>query len=115
MLWFHEERTPIAKGDMLELVRGFAAEARERICRTPRRVLLLPPDVTRAHSGARWITEELYRIFSTDAEVHLIPTLGQHVPHTPEQNRWMFGAIPEDRIHAHDRNHNTGLNDLADA
>ena len=32
----------------------------------------------------------------------MIPTLGQHVPHTPEENRRMFGSIPEERIHAHD-------------
>ena len=24
------------------------------------------------------------------------------MPHTPEQNKWMFGSIPENRIHAHD-------------
>ena len=32
----------------------------------------------------------------------MIPTLGQHLPHTPEQNRWMFGSIPEERILKHD-------------
>lgn len=31
-----------------------------------------------------------------------MPTLGQHVPHTRDQNRWMFGTVPEDRIHVHD-------------
>ncbi|MFA6716965.1 MAG: lactate racemase domain-containing protein, partial [Victivallaceae bacterium] len=62
----------------------------------------LPPDITRAHSGAGWITEEFYKIFSQYADVHLIPTLGQHVPHTPEQNKWMFGSVPEEKIHAHD-------------
>ena len=75
---------------------------KKRICKDPQRVLLLPPDITRAHSGAGFITEELYKIFASTAEVHLIPTLGQHVPHTPEQNRWMFGSIPESQIHAHD-------------
>lgn len=87
---------------MLELVRRAAREARARICADPKRVLLLPPDITRAHCGAGRITEEFFRIFSKTAEVHVIPTLGQHVPHTPEQNRWMFNSIPEDRIHAHD-------------
>ncbi len=66
-----------------------------------KRVLLLPPDLTRAHSGAGWITETLYNLLP-DSDVHVIPTLGQHRPHTPEENRWMFGSIPEDRIHAHD-------------
>ncbi|MEQ8790054.1 MAG: lactate racemase domain-containing protein [Pirellulaceae bacterium] len=78
------------------------ADARQRICNSPRRVLLLPPDITRMHSGAGWITEELYKRFADEAEVHVIPTLGQHEPHTPAQNRTMFGSIPNERIHAHD-------------
>ncbi|MDD5676988.1 MAG: lactate racemase domain-containing protein [Kiritimatiellae bacterium] len=102
MSWFKEESKCLSKECVLELVRQFAEESRKRIRKNPRRVLLLPPDITRAHSGAGWITEELYRIFSMFADVHLIPTLGQHVPHTSEQNRWMFGNIPEERIHAHD-------------
>ena len=65
-------------------------------------MLLLPPDITRAHSAAGWLTEVLYNLLCDEAEVHVIPTLGQHVPHTPEENRRMFGAIPEERIHAHD-------------
>jgi nickel-dependent lactate racemase len=87
---------------MLDLASRFVEEARSHLCRRPKRVLLLPPDITRAHSGAGWITEHIYSILSKEADVHVIPTLGQHVPHTPEQNRWMFGAIPEQRIHAHD-------------
>ncbi len=76
--------------------------ARERLCNTPKRVLLLPPDITRMHSGAGWITEYLYQQLKDEADIHVIPTLGQHEPHTPEQNVQMFGSIPEERIHAHD-------------
>ncbi|MDO4550931.1 MAG: lactate racemase domain-containing protein [Planctomycetia bacterium] len=101
MTWFKEEGS-LSKQRILELTHQAAEEARIRIHKDPKRVLLLPPDITRAHSGAGWITEELYKIFSPTANVHLIPTLGQHVPHTPEQNRWMFGSIPEEKIHAHD-------------
>jgi len=54
------------------------------------------------HSGAGKLTEMLYRLFAAEADVHVIPTLGQHVPHTPEENRQMFGSIPNERIHAHD-------------
>jgi nickel-dependent lactate racemase len=53
------------------------------------------------HSGAGRLTEALYHQFQDQAEVHVIPTLGQHVPHSPEQNREMFGSIPNERIHAH--------------
>jgi nickel-dependent lactate racemase len=83
-------------------MRQTVAEARRRICDAPRRVLLLPPDMTRAHSGAGRLAEMLYRELAPQAEVHVIPTLGQHVPHTSEENRRMFGSIPDERIHAHD-------------
>ncbi|MDR1140412.1 MAG: lactate racemase domain-containing protein, partial [Planctomycetaceae bacterium] len=100
MTWFQEEKN-LTKQDVLNLAGQFADEAKKRICRNPKRVLLLPPDITRAHSGAGYITEELYKIFAKDADVRLIPTLGQHVPHTPEQNRWMFGSVPEEKIDKH--------------
>jgi nickel-dependent lactate racemase len=101
MPWFEKVET-ISRGEMLELVHKAAEEARRRICANPKKVLLLPPDITRAHSGSGWIVEEFYKIFSKEAEVYVIPTLGQHLPHTPEQNRWMFGSIPEERILKHD-------------
>ena len=101
MSWFEKVET-ISRGEMLELVHKAAEEARRRICANPKKVLLLPPDITRAHSGSGWIVEEFYKIFSKEAEVYVIPTLGQHLPHTSEQNRWMFGSIPEERILKHD-------------
>ncbi len=54
------------------------------------------------HSGSGWITECLYDRLKDEADVHVIPTLGQHEPHTAEQNRVMFGSISNERIHAHD-------------
>ena len=102
-MWFKQESSNTSREQILELARQYAAEAKKRICANPKRVLLLPPDITRAHSGSGWIVEELYKIFTADgADVHLIPTLGQHVPHTPEQNKWMFGSVPEEKIHVHD-------------
>ena len=102
MPWFYEEGS-LSKERVLELAKRAAEEALRRIAPRPERVLLLPPDITRAHSGAGWITESLYHFFTEKgAEVCLIPTLGQHVPHTPEQNRWMFGSVPEEKILPHD-------------
>lgn len=101
-MWSKCEAPSLTREQVLEQARRFAEEAKRRICANPKRVLLLPPDITRAHSGAGWITEELYKIFSSEAEVVVIPTLGQHVPHTPEQNKWMFGTIPESAIRKHD-------------
>ncbi|UNX54647.1 lactate racemase domain-containing protein [Georgenia sp. TF02-10] len=102
-MWFQHESRFVDRPQIEAMCQRLLVEARERLqigryqC-----VLLLPPDLTRAHSGAGWITEHLYRLLDAEgAEVHVIPTLGQHVPHTPEENRWMFGSIPEERIHAH--------------
>ena len=64
-------------------------------------MLLLPPDLTRAHSRAGYLTELIYKALP-NAEIAVIPTLGQHVPHTDEENRWMFGSIPQAVIHPHD-------------
>lgn len=102
MPWFSQEADSLSRGDVEGLVDRLLDEARQRITRDFRRVLLLPPDLTRMHSGAGWITEMIYRKLPKTCDTHVIPTLGQHVPHTPEENRTMFGSIPNDRIHAHD-------------
>ena len=94
MPWIKETR-PLSAEDIVIQTERAAREPLKRICSNPQKVLLLPPDITRAHSGSGRIAEILYNFFSPTAEVHLIPTLGQHVPHTPEQNKWMFGNIPE--------------------
>ena len=104
MPWFSQQSEVITRPEIEAACTRLLSEARERILkgRSPKRVLLLPPDLTRAHCGAGWITETIYKLLPADCETHVIPTLGQHVPHTPEENRWMFGSIPEERIHKHD-------------
>jgi nickel-dependent lactate racemase len=102
MPWIVERASEITWDRLRALMDQTVAEARRRICAKPKRVLLLPPDITRMHSGAGRLTEMLYQAFADEADVHVIPTLGQHVPHTPEENRQMFGSIPNERIHAHD-------------
>ncbi|MGV8847525.1 lactate racemase domain-containing protein [Tessaracoccus sp.] len=104
MTWFKEEGRFISRPQVESLCDRLIMESVQRHgIKDLRRVLLLPPDLTRAHSGVGWMTEYLYhRLDEAGAEVHVIPTLGQHVPHTPAENTWMFGSIPEERIHAHD-------------
>ena len=105
MPWFSVVEPHVSAAQIEQCCTRLLAEARSRLGRELKRVLLLPPDLTRAHSGAGRITELLYNALSTapyDAHVEVIPTLGQHIPHTPEENRWMFGSIPEERIFAHD-------------
>ena len=102
MPWFTEEADVITPEQVDALALRLLDEARTRLGTPIRRVLLLPPDLTRAHSGAGRITETLYRALAPACDVHVIPTLGQHRPHTEEENRWMFGSIPHARIHPHD-------------
>ncbi len=101
MPWFNVEAPHVSNEQIKAACDRLLSEARSRIKQDLRRVLLLPPDLTRAHSGAGWITEYLYNALP-DAHVEVIPTLGQHVPHTEAENKWMFGSIPEERIFAHD-------------
>jgi nickel-dependent lactate racemase len=102
MVWISEKSPVLERPQVERLLRETVARAREQFGTKPRRVLLLPPDITRMHSGSGWITEYLYNLLRDEADVHVIPTLGQHEPHTREQNRAMFGSIPHERIHAHD-------------
>ena len=103
MPWISEQAAHLDAARLEALMEAALDEARRRISAAPKRVLLLPPDITRKESGSGRLTEILYsRLAAADAEVHVMPTLGQHVPHTPEENRQMFGSIPEERIHAHD-------------
>jgi nickel-dependent lactate racemase len=102
MPWIAEQAAEISWDRLRQLMEQTVVEAKRRVCVRPKRVLLLPPDITRMHSGAGRLTEMLYHRFAGEAEVHVIPTLGQHVPHTAQENRQMFGTIPNERIHAHD-------------
>jgi len=104
MTWFSRTADVVTRAEIEEMLDRTVVEAKERLgIAELNRVLLLPPDITRAHAGVGWMTEYLYnQLTDNGAEVHVIPTLGQHQPHTPEVNRWMFGSIPEERIHAHD-------------
>lgn len=102
MPWFWREADELSRAEVDALALRLLDEARVRIEKTLRRVLLLPPDLTRAHSGSGKITETLYNALAPHCDVHVIPTLGQHVPHTADQNRWVFGSIPNERIHIHD-------------
>ena len=102
MPWFWHEADELSRAEVAALALRSLSEARSRLKRDFRKILLLPPDFTRAHSGAGKITETLYKALAESCDVHVIPTLGQHVPHTAEQNRWVFGEIPNERIHVHD-------------
>ena len=70
--------------------------------RTLRRVLLVPPDFTRAHSGAGPIAVRLWERLRDEAEVVILPALGTHFPMEPIERQAMFPGVPADRFRDHD-------------
>ena len=67
-----------------------------------RRVLILPPDYTRYHSKAGFLTNACYHCYTErGAQVDILPALGTHRPMMCEEAADMFGDVPFERIFAH--------------
>ena len=64
------------------------------------RVLAIPPDFTRFHSGAGELTKSAHD-FYRERLSGILPALGTHAPMTPSQVTKMFGDIPFSLFHAH--------------
>ncbi len=68
------------------------AQMTQHIGKSPQKVLLLPPDISRFHSGAGLITQQLYQMLAPQAQVDIMPALGTHFPMTEQEIRTMFGS-----------------------
>lgn len=101
MLYLSEGSATAEIGDdrALELVDRLVDQLRAR--GPLRRVLILPPDFTRAHSGAGPLTCVLYERLHSTAEVVILPTTGTHDPLEDSERTEMFPGIPADRFRAH--------------
>jgi len=70
--------------------------------RALKNVLVLPPDFTRFHSNAGFITQVCYRhLTARGVNVDILPALGTHVPVTEAQWQAMFGDIPYSKMLVH--------------
>ncbi|HEY1807894.1 MAG TPA: lactate racemase domain-containing protein [Acidobacteriaceae bacterium] len=65
-----------------------------------RRVLVVPPDITRLHSRAGELTRLAWEYYG-DRLRAVLPALGTHAPMSPEQLTRMFGDLPQDLVHIH--------------
>ncbi len=73
-----------------------------------KKVLLIPPDLTRMHSGAGKITALYYELLKDTCQVDVMPALGTHDPMNERECRDFFGeSVPSDRILVH--NWRTGV------
>ena len=71
-----------------------------------KKVLILPPDFTRYHSNAGFITNVYYNALTDMGdEVDIMPAVGTHVPVSREQWEKMFGDIPYEKMLVHDWRH----------
>ncbi len=94
-----------------ELVDSLISQLSAR--RPLRKVLLLPPDVTRFHSNAGPLTCHLYQQLSPIANVAIMPATGTHFPITDHEREVMFPGIPSAAFHHHDwRNGVTTLGEI---
>lgn len=70
--------------------------------RSLKKVLILPPDFTRFHSNAGYITNVFYHALTErGVQVDILPALGTHVPVTKAQWDAMFGDVPFERMLVH--------------
>jgi nickel-dependent lactate racemase len=66
-----------------------------------RPVLILPPDITRIHSHAGFLTEIASKLLG-DRLGAVLPALGTHTPMNHEELLRMFGATPKEKFLVHD-------------
>ncbi|MGN0852820.1 MAG: lactate racemase domain-containing protein [Kiritimatiellia bacterium] len=79
-----------------------AALARAVAGRALKKVLIIPPDFTRFHSNAGFITQALDAMLSAKGvAVDILPALGTHVPVSEAQWKTMFGDIPYSKMLVH--------------
>ncbi len=67
-----------------------------------KQVLIIPPDFTRFHSNAGFITNTYYHLLTDrGCQVDILPALGTHVAMTKEEVEIMYGDIPFEKFLYH--------------
>ena len=96
-----EEGSVISDEEIAKLLEQALAdwESRRGVVRN---ALVIPPDFTRFHSNAGFITQVFYRLLTAKgANVDVLPVLGTHVPVSESQWKTMFGDIPYGKMLVH--------------
>lgn len=90
------------KGISEEEIRSALKQSLEEQDRELNKILLIPPDLTRAHSGAGDITRLYYEILKDTCQVDILPALGTHMPMTHQELDTFFGdGIPKSAFLVH--------------
>lgn len=103
MEFFHEgsPNTVISEQRAGQLVDNLLSQLQSR--GSLRRVLIIPPDITRLHSWAGFLTCQLWeRLRDLDVAVAILPAIGTHAPMTDAEIARMFPGVPRGLFHVHD-------------
>ena len=92
------ESAPLTDSDLKDAFRG-ALEAIESR-RSLRRVLVVPPDITRYHSRAGVLTQWAWEYLG-ERLTDVLPAIGTHAAMTPDEIREMYGAVPQELFRVH--------------
>ncbi len=88
----------ITDKEIFEALRDSISEKKESL----KKILILPPDLTRMHSGAGKITAMYYKMLKDTCRVDILPALGTHDPMSEEECREFFGPdVPMEAIIPH--------------
>lgn len=102
-MWINKSGTDIAINS--DTKKKLLAEALRKRGKSDSKILVLPPDITRLHSGAGELTQILYEMLGKDRKkdrkFDIMPTIGTHEPLTKAQMDMMYGGIPHDLFKLH--------------
>ncbi|WP_440877068.1 lactate racemase domain-containing protein [Thalassotalea sp. PLHSN55] len=88
----------ISDEDLKGIIDSFIAQKAQNA----KKILILPPDITRFYSKAGFISTYLYEQLSPRAEVFFLPALGTHEPMSEAEIDAMFGSdIPKEKFLPH--------------
>ena len=92
-----------------EKKRALLHEALLKLGGIPKKILVVPPDITRLHSNAGELTRILYELWdaANGTTFDILPAIGTHAPMTEPQIAEMYGDLPKATYHVH--NWRTGL------
>ncbi|MCY3723074.1 MAG: lactate racemase domain-containing protein [Candidatus Poribacteria bacterium] len=83
--------------------RALLNEALLKLGGIPKKILVIPPDITRLHSNAGELTQLLYELWDTanGTTFDILPAIGTHAPMTEPQIAEMYGDLPKATYHVH--------------
>ncbi|AZO93776.1 lactate racemase domain-containing protein [Halocella sp. SP3-1] len=103
------KKVPESSQFSYEEQKSYIKQLVDQIPEDAKRILIIPPDITRKHSGAGVLTSIFYDFLrQMDIEIDIMPALGTHDPMENGKLKEMFGTgIPMEVFKTHDWRNDT--------